>query len=41
MTREEVRKALGTQNIDHLIDGLGLEEIRIDDGSGIGYIIKP
>jgi len=41
LTREEVRKALGTQNIEHLIDGLGLEEIRIDDGSGIGYIIKP
>tara|TARA_R110002074_G_C12406037_1_gene654586 strand:- start:58 stop:1068 length:1011 start_codon:yes stop_codon:yes gene_type:complete len=41
LTREEVRKALGTQNIDHLIDGLGLEDIVIDDGSGNGYIINP
>jgi hypothetical protein len=30
LTREEVRKALGTQNIEHLIDGLGLEDISID-----------
>jgi hypothetical protein len=37
LTRDEIRKALGTQNIDHLIDGLGLEEIRIDGG----YTIKP
>ena len=37
MTREEVRKALGTQDIEHLIDGLGLEDIVIDGG----YIIKP
>ena len=41
LTREEVRKALGTQNINHLIDGLGLEDIVIDDGSGNGYIINP
>ena len=41
LTREEVRKALGTQNINHLIDGLGLEDIIIDDGSGNGYIINP
>ena len=37
LTREEVRKALGTQNIEHLIDGLGLEDIIIDGG----YIINP
>jgi len=41
LTREEVRKSLGTQNIDHLIDGLGLGEIRIDDGSGNGTVINP
>ena len=41
LTREEIRKSLGTQNIDHLIDGLGLEEIRIDDGSGNGAVINP
>ena len=33
MTREQVRKALGTQNINHLIDGLGLEDIIIDGGT--------
>ena len=30
LTREEIRKTLGTQNIEHLIDGLGLEDIIID-----------
>ena len=30
LTREEIRKKLGTQNIEHLIDGLGLEDIIID-----------
>ena len=33
LTREEIRKALGTQNIEHLVDGLGLEDYIIDGES--------
>ena len=33
LTREEIRKTLGTQNIEHLVDGLGLEDYIIDGES--------
>ena len=40
LTREEVRKALGTQNIEHLIDGLDNINIVIGDNTIDGTLIE-
>lgn len=40
LTREEVRKALGTQNIEHLIDGLDNIDIIIGDDTIDGALIE-
>ena len=41
LTREEIRKSLGTQNIEHLIDGLNNIDIIIGDDNIEGTTIAP